>query len=151
MLRIINNRILSNEHKTLCELHVSKNGTNLYSFVGLELPWKDNKPKISCIPPGTYDGVAINRFSNRDYALWIQNVPGRTQILFHVGNYVHQINGCLLPGVSFKDIDKDGVMDVASSRTALIELEKLIPVGDKFKYHIFESWRVYGNIDKTQL
>lgn len=72
----------------------------------LELPWKDNKQYISCIPDGNYwlhrwqsgkfdreclmvcDGITLKPplASNRSY------------ILVHPANFVHQLAGCIAPG-----------------------------------------------------
>ena len=71
---------------------------------------KENKPLISCIPQGLYNVVPHNskKFPNT----WqIMNVPGRTGILFHAGNYACTVEGrelhksdtqgCIMPGLSF--------------------------------------------------
>ena len=70
----------------------------------LELPWLDNAPKRSCIPDGVYRCALVQspRFG-RVYS--ILNVPGRSAILIHAGNYAGQIpqhrthvQGCVLLG-----------------------------------------------------
>jgi hypothetical protein len=70
----------------------------------LELPWLDNARKRSCIPAGVYRCAVVNspRFG-RVYG--VQNVPGRTHILIHAGNWAGQIpqrkthvQGCILLG-----------------------------------------------------
>lgn len=71
----------------------------------LELPWKDNKPNISCIPVGEYQAVMYNspKFK-RVYC--VQNVPGRKDILIHSGNFAgdtekgfkSDVQGCILLG-----------------------------------------------------
>lgn len=72
----------------------------------LELPWKDNKRSISCVPVGTYNVThdPSPRFKKNLYRL--HNVPGRAGILFHAGNYggdkakgmKSEIEGCILLG-----------------------------------------------------
>jgi hypothetical protein len=54
--------------------------------------------------------------------LWIQDVPGRSEILIHKGNYYTDILGCVLIGTGLSDINKDGITDVVSSKTAITEL-----------------------------
>jgi hypothetical protein len=53
-----------------------------------ELPWRENKKRISCIPPGKYqvDWKMSPRF-NRDMYL-VQKVKDRWGIRFHVANFV---------------------------------------------------------------
>ena len=52
----------------------------------LELPWRYNKRRISCIPQGEYR-VEI-RYSNKYGRIyWVRRVPNRTYILLHSGNY----------------------------------------------------------------
>jgi len=68
--------------------------------VTLERPWQDNKPDISCIPAGTYKCSPVNshRFGE---TLQVDNVPGRSEIIFHQGNYVDDSRGCILVARSY--------------------------------------------------
>lgn len=68
----------------------------------LEPPWKDNLVNISSIPEGTYYCYEYNspRFG---YTYQVEQVPGRTHILFHKGNYTHNTKGCILVGEQFED------------------------------------------------
>ncbi len=62
----------------------------------VERPWLDNKVSISCIPVGEYH-CSPRRYNRGGYDAYIVNdVPGRTYILFHIGNYVRNSNGCIL-------------------------------------------------------
>ena len=63
----------------------------------VELPWKDNKPGVSCIPEGRYD--LRRRFSPRfKNHFEILGVPGRKYILFHGGNNaLKELRGCIAP------------------------------------------------------
>lgn len=68
----------------------------------LEEEWRDNKPKISCIPPGTYQAVphGWSGESVKFKQTWrLLNVPGRTGILLHEGNTNKDTEGCLLLGL----------------------------------------------------
>lgn len=61
----------------------------------VEKPWMDNAPFKSCIPIGVYD-VEHRRFNRGGYdALEIMDVKKRTHILFHIGNYVENVVGCV--------------------------------------------------------
>ena len=53
--------------------------------VTYELPWRDNQKSISCIPAGEY---ICRRYSSEKYkdTFEVTDVPGRSYILFHVGN-----------------------------------------------------------------
>lgn len=67
----------------------------------LELPWKDNQKRISCIPEGEYKvRIRVARESaSRDYVhLLVQEVPNRDYILFHRGNSAKDTRGCILVG-----------------------------------------------------
>lgn len=73
-----------------------------------ELNWRSNRKGISCIPPGTYDCVAHTSKSFGSCFL-VKDVPGRSDILLHVGNWagmkgvpgvLSDTEGCILPGVS---------------------------------------------------
>ena len=77
----------------------------------LELAWRDNEKRVSCIPDGEYKcRVRLARESgSRDYVhLLVQDVPDRSYILFHRGNYANSnwkdngersdTRGCILTG-----------------------------------------------------
>lgn len=94
----------------------------------LELPWLNNEAGKSCIPGGTYRLVFVMspRFKRK---MWrVTGVPGRDGILIHVANYTRQLRGCIAPGVTTQDIDKDGLIDAAGSGEAMARvLEALSP------------------------
>ncbi len=72
----------------------------------LELPWKDNKQEISCIPEGVYK---INKFFSGGFNRWIykiNKVLGRDLVRIHNGNTVLDIRGCILVGT------KQGTLNV---------------------------------------
>lgn len=63
----------------------------------LELPWRKNLPMVSCIPAGSY----ICQFENhRKFGdtYKVLNVPMRSGIYIHRGNYTSEIRGCILVG-----------------------------------------------------
>ena len=51
----------------------------------LELPWRENRRQVSCIPPGSYE---LRPWSSPKFrrALEVVGVPVRTAILIHGGN-----------------------------------------------------------------
>lgn len=72
----------------------------------LENPWLDNKKSVSCIPTGEYktDVRKASESGSRDYDhLILRDVPNRTYILWHIGNYARNTEGCILPGKSAHD------------------------------------------------
>lgn len=93
---------------------------------GLELPWLDNQRQISCIPEGYYKVVRRTspRFGEHFHIL---DVPNRSFILIHHGNYTRDIQGCLLVGREHRDIDGDGIVDVTASVATMNKLRKELP------------------------
>ncbi|MGM5482318.1 MAG: DUF5675 family protein [Nanobdellota archaeon] len=92
----------------------------------IELPWKDNQVNISCIPQGIY---TVKKYNSPKYGkcFLVQEVPGRTYILFHYGNWAgdrskgYRSNslGCILVGKRAAVIY--GQRAVANSRVAMSE------------------------------
>jgi hypothetical protein len=54
----------------------------------------------------------------------LQDVPNRDWILIHPANYTRELLGCIAVGMDHKDIDKDGELDLTSSRKAMGEILK---------------------------
>jgi hypothetical protein len=104
----------------------------VFNFKTLELPWRENQRRISCIPAGEYLVRKMAPTAKRPYEYFhVLNVPGRDSILFHPGNYTRQILGCILPGENHVDLDKDGTTDITNTTATLKILTALMP--DKFK------------------
>ena len=63
----------------------------------IELPWKENQKRVSCIPEGKY--LLQKRYSNKfKWHIEIMNVTNRTTILFHpANNAIKELNGCIAP------------------------------------------------------
>jgi len=116
------NRCQTDDKQTLGELYLlSDNEAVLNKWMTLELPDMNNTRYISRIPAGTYNAVIHNspRFGK---TLWIQDVPNRSEILIHQGNYHTDIKGCILIGQNHIDINNDGLKDVTSSRKSMAKL-----------------------------
>jgi hypothetical protein len=64
----------------------------------LELPWKGNAPDVSCIPVGTYPVALLSSARWGRPMPHIQNVPGRSAIEIHIGNFLQDTDGCVLVG-----------------------------------------------------
>jgi len=63
----------------------------------IELPWKENQPKVSCIPEGEY--FIKKRYSSKfKWHMEIVDVPNRSLILFHpANNAMQELLGCIAP------------------------------------------------------
>ena len=63
----------------------------------IELPWKMNETKVSCIPEGKY--FIRKRYSQKfKWHLEIVGVENRSLILFHpANNALLELNGCIAP------------------------------------------------------
>jgi hypothetical protein len=96
--------------------------TELGRWWSLELPWKDNASKVSCIPTGTYPVVPLDG-GHLGWRLWVQNVPNRSEICVHRGNYPTEILGCIEAGLVIQDINGDRKPDCSRSKEALAEMK----------------------------
>jgi len=109
----------------------------LLRFATLEPPWLNNVIGKSCIPSGNYS--VKPRYSIKyGYHFIVENTSPRELVLFHVGNYMASKNpktkksdstGCILVGESFKDINRDGELDICSSAAVMKKLLALAPEG----------------------
>jgi hypothetical protein len=121
-MRLLINRYDHDDKQTTGQLFLlGENDKIITKWDSLELPWLNNQRRISCIPLGTYK-CKKHRSPKFGRALWLQDVPNRSEILIHSGNYHTQILGCILIGKDLKDINKDGYLDVKRSRVAMKEL-----------------------------
>lgn len=103
------------------------NGTLLRTA---EPPWRNNQRSISSIPYGIYECSLVDspRFG---ITYQVHDVPGRTHILFHAGNWagdtskglISNTDGCILPGMNLDHLS--GQKAVVSSTKALNKLFEL--------------------------
>jgi hypothetical protein len=128
----------------LFRFHTSDQGTqgtsiipnNSFTCYTLELPWRNNQPNISCIPDGEY---IIKPYRSRKYkhVYQVHNVPNRSYILIHSGNYAGDkskgyrthVQGCIIVGKVFGYLHNQ--LAVLNSR---ITLHSLLDVLDGEKY-----------------
>lgn len=82
----------------------------------VELPWRDNQPRVSCIPAGSYLCRPRPYHRGGYDAIEVCDVPGRSAILFHVANWPTDVLGCIGVGLSRGVVD--GRYGVRSSRAA---------------------------------
>lgn len=115
-------RIANREKSTLGILKIGD-----FECFTLELPWLENLKNISCIPEGSYLYKKRVSPSRKTEVIELTGVEGRSYIQIHPGNYTRQIQGCILPGLGLKDIDKDGIFDVTHSSAAFNKIMALAP------------------------
>lgn len=106
----------------------------------MELPWKENASSVSCIPDGSYPvSIRTSRKYGRIYH--IKEVPDRTWILSHAGNWAGDVSknlrshskGCVLLGKYHATIM--GQMGVALSKTTLRRFMNFMD-GRDFTLHV---------------
>ena len=63
----------------------------------IELPWKKNERRVSCVPEGKY--FLRKRYSKKyQWHIEVLNVKDRSGILFHpANNAMKELNGCIAP------------------------------------------------------
>lgn len=90
---------------------------NQSTFYTLEPPWKSNEQVVSCIPEGVYplqlrESPVVRRSSKGEFPEgWeVAEVKGRSFIMFHVGNWVEDTDGCILVGSAFSWHKEKGPM-----------------------------------------
>ncbi|WP_066834944.1 DUF5675 family protein [Rufibacter ruber] len=101
-------------------------GKEVYSCHTLELADRNNEPRVSCIPAGEY---TVKKRTSAKYGqhFHILDVPNRSYILIHLGNYHTDILGCVLVGSGLTDINGDQYKDVTNSKATMKKLLALLP------------------------
>jgi hypothetical protein len=126
-----------NKSETLGAFMIMEGERPVYSCKCIELPDNGNQVNTSCIPEGTYNVEKITH-QTKGRCFRVLDVPGRTGILIHRGNYATGSHvdtlGCILPGQYFVDLNSDGTLDVAESTKAMEKLLEILP--EKFKLYI---------------
>ncbi|MEQ1798267.1 MAG: DUF5675 family protein [Lacibacter sp.] len=109
---------------------ISLNGVRVCSTI--ELAWKNNQYRISCIPEGKYE--LTKRYSPKfGHHLLVMNVKDRELILMHPANdAVKELKGCIAP-VSILAGEGKG----NNSRLALKKLLALVYVAMERKEKVF--------------
>lgn len=87
----------------------------------MELPWRDNRRNVSCIPAGRY---RLRKYRSRRFGicLLVEGVPKRSGILFHAANdAATELRGCIAPVTAHTGAGKGRY-----SRVALERLERVV-------------------------
>lgn len=102
---------------------LSSDGTGSFFAITLEHAYPQRKKFKSKVPPGEYkcvrgihklhDGVEFETFE-------VIGVPGCTGILFHIGNYNEDSEGCILIGAAYGNRANGGQM-ITSSKQKFVE------------------------------
>lgn len=130
-----------NRKETVGRLYVLEDEQRIFSCATLELPYRENRTGVSCIPQGRYVAEVVDSSPAFDYEhIWIHDpnshlAAGRRRgVKIHVANYVRQLRGCVAVGKSFADLDGDGLLDVTHSETTLKKL--ILCSAEKMDLHI---------------
>lgn len=107
-----------------------------HSFVSGELPWRDNKPGLSCIPLRSLYLCRYRLSPAHGMCYHVEEVPGRTDIEIHAANlmgdiklgFETELKGCIALGLGFEVYHAQKAL--RSSAAALKEFEELLAYED---------------------
>ncbi len=133
---------MGNEKVTLLRTSSGESGTfgvllvpEMAALRTIELPEKGNRRNVSCIPTGTYQ-VSWEYSKKFGHSYKIKNVPGRSHILFHAGNfagntgkgYVSHFKGCI--GIGKFSGRLNGQLAIIDSKQAIEEFNERMNEND---------------------
>lgn len=97
-----------------------------YECYTLERPWRNNEPKISCVPQGTYPMV-LEHSAKFQRPLWeLKDVPGRSEVKLHAANRASELEGCIAPGVHLGIMQSNTAL--AAVMTALAPIREPVAI-----------------------
>lgn len=120
----------------------------------VERPWLDNKPTVSCVPPGVYtlERHSSNKYPNT-FALvndslgvthYKEGWSKRYGILIHAGNVSSDLMGCIAPGERLGALNGDWA--VLGSKSALSRIRKAL--GNEERHALYIAWQKhYGRVE----
>lgn len=100
-------------------------------LVSGELPYRDNKTRVSCIPIGKYK--CVWQFSNKfGWCYEVTGVKDRSRILIHAANFCglasegfkQELEGCIALGLSLGSNGKQKML--LSSRVAIAKFHEVL-------------------------
>lgn len=115
-------------------------------FYTVERPWMDNQANVSCIPEGEYIlglrfSMVVKKTTGGEFKEgWeVLNVPDRTYIMLHPGNWPTDTQGCIAIGCNLVMLAR-GVNDwlpaVSDSRRTFKKVMALLDQGGEWDLHI---------------
>ncbi len=120
MLEVILKRAWSDHRATLGMLTIK--GIQHDPFFTLENPDR-GEVSDSCIPAGFYNCLPYSGLKWQD-VYQVMDVPNRTAILFHSGNFETETTGCILIGLGAEMMEKEPI--ITHSKIALRRFRELI-------------------------
>lgn len=130
-----------NENETLGKIYIE------HEFIchTIELPWRDNKQSISCIPEGCYPlklrySPIVKRTTKGDYeeGYEITNVPDRIYVMIHVANRASELEACVAPGMKRGKLYGENA--VLQSRVAFDKLMERLEERNEWEIVISKHW-----------
>lgn len=96
----------------------------------VERPWDNNKADISCVPEGEslWKRLISPKFGETFGAT---DIPNRSNILMHKGNYCIDSKGCIIVGTGFDEISN--MLAVTNSGAAFSKFIKHMMGENEFK------------------
>ena len=94
--------------------HLAVDGSHIGFTV--ECPWAGNAPNVSCIPLGNYILRPSTYHRGRYVTYEVCDVEGRSRIMFHKGNTMRDVAGCVALGGRLGYVD--GLWAVVDSARA---------------------------------
>lgn len=127
-LKLSRNLATSEAKQTLGKMILFENLNQIFDCLTLELPWKNNATRISCISVGEYECEKVPATASIPYEhILIKDVPGRSGICIHFANYYLQLRGCIAVGDGLMDMNYDGEFDVKNSSKTFKKLMEFLP------------------------
>jgi hypothetical protein len=112
------------KHGILGDLYDDKNNLLYYT---LERPWLNNRPNVSCVPPGWYETEWYNSPKQGRKVLQLKNVIGRTYIQLHRTMFFYALLGCIgigfEPVMAYSKMYKYPIIALKNSEEAVQEFE----------------------------
>jgi len=136
--KMILDRVAENHHGTfgvLLDEDIMR-GEFIPFATTLELRWRNNIKKGSCIPAGIYECKRIKspKFGE---TFEITGVPNRENILFHWGNTIKDSSGCILVGEQFGILG--GLTAILSSKKGFKEFMGRLRLYNTFQLEILQT------------